>query len=116
MKPAVAGRPVEAFETEVTLPEWQIEPDQEAYGEPDNAVYVDEDGNPVDRGQANPEAAQDPGEGGSQDEGTLDQDWLDRMTGRQQQPQREAPAPRRDPADRPPREPSRAPQESRPNE
>ena len=55
MRPAVAGRPVEAFETEVTLPEWQIEPDDEVYGSPDNAVYVDEDGNPVPREEVNPD-------------------------------------------------------------
>ncbi len=39
MKEAVAKRPFEKFETEVTLPEWQIEPDDEAYfGEPENTV------------------------------------------------------------------------------
>jgi len=115
MRPAVAGRPVEAFETEVTLPEWQIEPDDEVYGAPDNAIYVDENGNPIPREEANPDAAQGrdtPPEG----EGTIDQDWLDRMTGRGQ---RDTPPPRREPADRqpqrdPPRE--RPLQESRPNE
>lgn len=117
MRPAVAGRPVEAFETEVTLPEWQIEPDDEVYGAPDNAVYVDEDGNPIAREEANPDAAQGrdtPPEG----EGTIDQDWLDRMTGRGQ---RDAPPPRREPADRAPprdsgRDNPRPLQESRPNE
>ena len=40
MKVAVAKRPVEAFDTKVTLPEWQLEPDSEAYyGEPDNSVF-----------------------------------------------------------------------------
>ncbi len=118
MRPAVAGRPVEAFETEVTLPEWQIEPDEEVYGAPDNAIFVDEDGNPIPREEANPDAMPGPdqpieGEG----DGTIDQDWLDRMTGREP---RDAP-PRREPADRaPPRDPQREPQrqlqESRPNE
>lgn len=115
MRPAVAGRPVEEFETEVTLPEWQIEPDEEVYGAPDNAVYVDEDGNPIPRDEVDPDTTQ----GGTppEDEGTIDQDWLDRMTGRGQ---REPPPPiRREPADRqpqrdPPRE--RPLQESRPNE
>ena len=123
MRPAVVGRPVEAFETEVTLPEWQIEPDQEVYGEPDNAIFVDEDGNPVPRDEVNPDAAQRPdqpveGEG----DGTIDQDWLDRMTGRGP---RDAPPLRREPADRtlprdpqrePPRDSQRPLQESRPNE
>ena len=40
MKVAVAKRPVEEFDTKVTLPEWQLEPDSEAYyGEPDNSVF-----------------------------------------------------------------------------
>ncbi len=118
MKPAVADRPVEQFETEVTLPEWQVEPDQEVYGQPDNGVFVDEDGNPIARDEANPDAAQNPGESvdGAGDEERIDDDWLDRMTGRGP---REAPPPR-EPVDRaPPREQprdSRPLQESRPNE
>ncbi len=56
MKVAVAGRPVEAFETEVTLPAWQLEPDDEAQlgGNPDEYYYADEQGNLVspDRGEA----------------------------------------------------------------
>src|SRR5690606_11540738 len=36
MRTAVAKRPVENFDTAVTLPEWQLEPDDEAYyGDPD---------------------------------------------------------------------------------
>ena len=47
MKVAVAARPVEQFDTAVTLP--QLEPDDEAYyGQPDHGVpTVDADGNPV---------------------------------------------------------------------
>lgn len=119
MRPAVANRPVEQFETEVTLPEWQIEPDDEVYGAPDNAVFVDENGNPVPRAEANPDAAQDAAPP-PEDDGTIDQDWLDRMTGRGQ---RDTPPPRREPIDRqPPRDSGRDPQrerplqESRPNE
>jgi len=49
MKVAVAKRPVEAFDTKVTLPEWQLEPDNEAYfGNPDNGSFVDNDGNPIE--------------------------------------------------------------------
>lgn len=119
MRPAVANRPVEQFETEVTLPEWQIEPDDEVYGAPDNAVFVDENGNPMPRAEANPDAAQDAAPP-PEDDGTIDQDWLDRMTGRGQ---RDTPPPRREPIDRqPPRDSGRDPQrerplqESRPNE
>ncbi|MEG3181687.1 transglycosylase domain-containing protein [Sphingomonas sp. LT1P40] len=120
MKPAVAGRPVEEFETEVTLPEWQVEPDQQVYGEPDNGLFVDEDGNPIERDEVNPDAAQEPGESvddQTPEDGRIDDDWLDRMTGRGPG---EAPPPAREPADRaPPRDPprdSRPLQESRPNE
>jgi penicillin-binding protein 1A len=48
MRVAVANRKAEPFDTAVTLPEWQLEPDEEAYfGEPDSGVFVDEDGNPA---------------------------------------------------------------------
>ncbi|WP_343519526.1 PBP1A family penicillin-binding protein [Sphingomonas sp.] len=133
MRPAVAGRPVEEFETEVTLPEWQIEPDEEVYGAPDNGLFVDEDGNPIARDEVNPGALQgpesDPGIEGEED-GTIDQDWLDRMTGRgQRNPPPREPLdreqqrdprtgvqelrPRREP---PPRDAPRQPQDSRPYE
>ena len=50
MRHAVATRPVEAFDTQVTLPDAQLESDEAAYfGEPDNmSGLVDADGNPVD--------------------------------------------------------------------
>jgi penicillin-binding protein 1A len=49
MKPATAARPIEQFDTQVTLPEWQLEPDEASYfGTPDNGVPVDENGNPID--------------------------------------------------------------------
>ena len=55
MRPAVASRPIEQFDTQVTLPEWQLEPDEESYyGQPDNGVYVDENGNPIDQPAAPP--------------------------------------------------------------
>lgn len=115
MRVAVANRPVENFETEVTLPEWQVEPDNEAWGEADNGVFVDQDGNPVARDEEAIEGEAAPG-----DEGGISQDWLDRMTGRDA-PRDPQPAPRRDPADRAPqqqqpREPLRPPQDDRPNE
>jgi penicillin-binding protein 1A len=97
MKPATANRPIEQFETQVTLPEWQLEPDEETYfGQPDNGgAMVDEDGNPV---------AQEPRDEQQQDEQSIRpqdsapqqlDDLIDRVTGR------DAPQPRddrRDPA------------------
>ncbi len=52
MKVATAKRPVEKFDTELKLPEWQLEPDDEAMlGNPDDYFYVDEQGNLVDPSQ-----------------------------------------------------------------
>ncbi len=49
MRYAVAKRPVEKFDTDLKLPEWQLEPDDEAlFGEPGDYYYVDEQGNLVD--------------------------------------------------------------------
>lgn len=103
MTKAVASRPIEQFETEVTLPEWQLEPDEESYfGEPDNSVFVDENGVPV-AADGVPAAQEGSGFGverpssrgerlvpeGYDDEPPppaaqrLDQDWIDRVTGRE---------------------------------
>ncbi len=90
MRVAVAKRPVENFQTDVTLPEWQLEPDEEAYfGNADEGMFVDENGNPINSepepgsenedmpGQQNPdvEAPQQ-----------FDQQWIDGVLGRNQQP------------------------------
>jgi len=49
MKIATAKRPIEKFDTELKLPQWQLEPDDEAMlGNPDDYFYVDEQGNLVD--------------------------------------------------------------------
>jgi penicillin-binding protein 1A len=46
---AVSSRPVEEFDTEVTLPEWQLEDEDDAYfGDPfEDEVFVDENGMPI---------------------------------------------------------------------
>ena len=98
MKTAVAKRPVEQFETEVTLPEWQLEPDAEAYyGNPDNGsdrgMMVDENGLPIDR----PQSRHDETDETPQDEvdpqdrpapPRIDQQWIDNVLGRDRQRQR----------------------------
>ena len=49
MREAVKGRPVEEFDTEVQLPGWMLEPDDEyLYGDPDEYYFIDEEGNLVD--------------------------------------------------------------------
>ena len=98
MKVAVSRRPVEQFETQVTLPEWQLEPDEEAYyGQPDNGsgggMMVDENGMPISQDQQQPED-----EGAEQDDQAveqapparttpprLDQQWIDQVLGRDRQ-------------------------------
>ena len=48
MRFAVANRPVEKFDTELKLPEWQLEPDARSnFGNPEDYYYVDEQGNLV---------------------------------------------------------------------
>ena len=104
MKVAVARRPVEQFETQVTLPEWQLEPDEEAYyGQPDDGLMVDENGLPVEAGQQQPLPLEET-EPGEEEEGVLqarpvrptpprlDQQWIDQVLGRDRQ--RSPPPPR----------------------
>jgi len=104
MAQAVANRPVENFEVQVTLPDWQVEPDAEAwYGSPDG-MMVDPDGNPLpSRNPGAPPfedpvasgAAHDGGRDGAPRDGAgggvrapadeperLDEEWLDRAINR----------------------------------
>ncbi|KFG88572.1 Penicillin-binding protein [Sphingobium herbicidovorans NBRC 16415] len=98
MKVAVSRRPVEQFETQVTLPEWQLEPDEEAYyGEPDNGVgggmMVDENGLPIgpDRQPPQDEAPYpddqpiDQAPAARTAPPRLDQQWIDQVLGRERQ-------------------------------
>lgn len=59
MRYAVKDRPIEQFDTELKLPEWQLEPDDEYYfGDPDDYYYIDEQGNLIEPG--NPDEPRDP--------------------------------------------------------
>jgi len=124
MKVATANRPVENFETEVTLPEWQLEPDEEAYGQPDNGMMVDENGLPLE--QPAPQGDEGPAAGEGDEAATgaaapqrIDQRWIDDVLGRNQRPQQPAaparanPAPPR-PAASPTPRPTPAPTQTRP--
>lgn len=118
MRKAVAKRPVEPFETEVTLPEWQLEPDEESYfGQPDNGVAYDEYGDPVPPGEElelgqeveiGPDGEPIAPEDGQQ----LDQGWLDRALGRRPGDPRGSPTPR--PTGTPTPRATRQPFEERP--
>ncbi len=65
MRHAVSKRPVEKFETELQLPDWQLEPDEEALqGDPEDYYFIDEQGNLVERGRP----GEDYGEAGGTDD------------------------------------------------
>ncbi len=89
MRYAVKDRPVEQFNTELDLPEWQLEPDDEVmFGDPSDYYYIDEQGNLIEpggvgRGNRLPGE----GEGGVRDTGedgapqAASDDFLNRATG-----------------------------------
>ncbi|HEY0957739.1 MAG TPA: PBP1A family penicillin-binding protein [Novosphingobium sp.] len=94
MRYAVSGRPAEKFDTELKLPEWQLEPDDEALlGNPNDYYYIDDQGNLVQQNGAGPDGAGDPAADGSRrspaDNGGLENvnppaasdDFLDQATG-----------------------------------
>jgi len=128
MKPATANRPIEQFSTQVTLPELQLDNEEQSYfGTPDNATYVDENGNPVEPGtqpgvpgedgqqvdaDGNPLPGQSEAPPAKQDR--LDQEWMDRVIGRDS-PRRLPPRDDR-PGLAPPTRPVERPQDSRPNQ
>ncbi|MGQ2931256.1 MAG: penicillin-binding protein, partial [Sphingopyxis sp.] len=98
MRVAVARRPVEAFDTEVKLPEWQLEDEEDAYlGEPGEGGLVDDNGMPIElpydsRPPANPDGSNPPAPT-PEDAPVLDQRWLDEQTGRTDPAPRTPPPP-----------------------
>src|SRR5436190_10372576 len=109
MQVAVTKRPVEQFETQAPMPDWQTEPDEEAWGfnVEGSAPLVDADGNPIgpqpaDRLAPEGEPQTQPSEGNQ-----VDQQWLDEVLRRnpenrqQPQPNPQSPPPRQPPSDRP---------------
>tara|TARA_R110000772_G_scaffold59179_1_gene133990 strand:+ start:1692 stop:3812 length:2121 start_codon:yes stop_codon:yes gene_type:complete len=102
MKVAVANRKVEKFDTELVLPDWQLEPDEnELYGAPENGIYVDENGMPIETGQG----LEYDMEGGQAEDGLpqLDQEWIDSVLGRGEQTRPQTPPQNqiKPPADKP---------------
>ena len=77
MKVAVAGRPIEQFATAVTLPEWQLEPDADAYySAPDAGMDNTSAADPNSLDSGVPEQ---PADASKQ---KLDQQWIDDAIGR----------------------------------
>jgi penicillin-binding protein 1A len=103
MTVAVANRPVEQFETQVPMPDWQLTPEEEVYG--DQAIdangmqpMVDENGmplpNPPPQDQNYPQPMVRPDGTGEPSQQELDQAF----------------PPPRQPPPQPPRQPQRVPQ------
>ncbi|MBW4330740.1 PBP1A family penicillin-binding protein [Stakelama sp. CBK3Z-3] len=103
MRKAVADRPVEQFDTKVTLPDWQVEPDEESYySGPDNGLFEDGDVPPEPEprfpgdgygpqpvpGEAFPQQPTQPPQPVPQQRQQpperLDERWIDRVLGRDQ--------------------------------
>jgi len=99
MRYAVRERPVEPFDVTLELPEWQLEPDEEAlFGEPEDYYYIDEQGNMVEPGRRDPGAGPFgvEGERGPNAPPAASQDFLEEATGGAL-PQNQRPPPRRPP-------------------
>ncbi len=112
MKIAVANRPITKFETDVPLPDWQLEPDEEALGAPlDEGIgppLVDANGNPIGTPPSDSTGVPIGGQG----PGGPDQTELDRIFNSpppQREPQRAPPPPPRS-------EPAPDPLEPRPEQ
>ncbi len=105
MSAAVAKRPVEKFQTEVTLPEWQLEPDEEAYfGNADEGNFMDYEvpgeRDPMD--QSAEERVESPDTDPAPPR--LDQRWIDEQLGRNREPAPTLPREPRDRRDQPERQ------------
>ena len=91
MRIATAHRPVETFQTELKLPQWQLEPDDETMqNNPDDYFYQDDQGNVVDHGAPKAEGRTPDDAIPVDDNGqpiapaaAANPDFLDRATGRQ---------------------------------
>ncbi|MBX7532547.1 PBP1A family penicillin-binding protein [Qipengyuania sp. 1XM1-15A] len=69
MRYAVKDRPVEEFDTELQLPEWQMDAEDDYFfGDPDDYYYIDEQGNLIEPGRSDQPGGNlpFPGEGGVQ--------------------------------------------------
>ena len=87
MRVAVARRPVEQFDTEVVLPEWQLEDEGEAYlGEPGQEGFVDENGMPIELPAPGGAPEGDTPPPSQDDAPVLNQQWIEEQTGRRTPP------------------------------
>jgi penicillin-binding protein 1A len=121
MTVAVANRPVEAFQTQVPMPDWQLTPEEEMYGDTAldmNAIQpmVDENGNPLPQQPPpqqpdSPQPLVRPDGTGEPSQQELDQAF---PPAQPQPGQRPVPQPRRQPPPQDPLAPRPQPTEPRP--
>ena len=99
MKFAVANRPITKFEIDVPLPDWQLEPDEEAWGAPPEEgigpALVDENGNPIGTPAGESQGIPVPAQPGGPDQTELDRIFNSPAPPREQRP---PPPPRSEPA------------------
>lgn len=128
MRYAVKDRPVEQFDTELNLPEWYNEPDDETYyGDPDDYYFIDEQGNLIEPGRREPRT-QDFDIEGERTEPlqpvppAASEDFLEQATGQEIAPRQNVPPVRQQPEPRTQRQtppataPPRTPSGSQPRE
>jgi len=114
MKVATAKRPPEKFDTDLKLPQWQLEPDDEVMqANPDGYFYADPDGNIVEPGAQGGGQNRVPGGDVAAPDGeqgipvpdgapaAAGDDFLNRATGRQADPARPRPRPSQSPRPNP---------------
>ena len=102
MRVAVKNRPVEQFETEVPMPDWQLEPDEESWGLPyeyEGDMQVDENGMSMTLGDP---LAPVPGQ---RQPGAPDQTELDRIFNSPLPQREQRPPPPQPPRSEPPPDP-----------
>ena len=96
MVAAVANRPVEQFETEVPMPDWQLSPEEDPYANQafaGDSPLVDADGNPLPSPSSDGYGRQQYGAPPSPRQGPPDQSELDRIFGGTPPPREGPPVP-----------------------
>jgi penicillin-binding protein 1A len=121
MSVAVAKRPVEQFQTQVPMPDWNLEPDEQYMGDEyidmNTAPLVDENGNPIPPpggyppgydAQQYPPGTLPPGQQQPAQQNGLSQQWLDNVLGnsRERAPQRQPQPQQIPPATQPQQQPA----------
>ncbi len=88
MRYAVNDRAVEEFDTELNLPQWRLDPDDELlYGDPDEYYFIDEQGNLIEPGRRAPQdlpfgvEGEDPLSPFNEPPTAVSDDFLERATG-----------------------------------